>query len=95
GIFHYFTSVIVINKETNQKKNSQTFLTCMEELGSKPDATYIVDDRTVKGIKIGNQIGCRTVRIKNGNFPHELPDEKTGKPTFIINTAEELPKILN
>lgn len=48
--------------------------------------------RVVRGIKIGNKLGCITCWIQKGKYSHELPNKETGKPTYKINSVEELVK---
>jgi len=59
-----------------------------------PATTAIVDDRTVRGIQIGNQLGCRTYWIQTGEYAHEMPNEETGEPTARINSIEDLLELL-
>lgn len=75
-------------------KTPEQFIYCMKKLKTKPENTLIVDDRILRGIKIGNKIGCQTYWIKNGEYSHETPNKKTGKPTKTINSAEDLLRIL-
>ena len=84
-----FDSVIV-----TENKNEIHFLQCMQELNIIPQNTAIVDDRTIRGIKIGNKHGCQTYWIKKGFFENELPNAETGQPTQIIDTIEDLLKYL-
>lgn len=88
-VIKYFDSVKVnVNKTTKQ------FLECMQEMGTIPKTTLIVDDRTVRGIMIGNQLGCKTAWVKNGKYANETPTKETGEPTYIINSIEDLLDIL-
>ena len=89
GLKSYFCSVII---ETI--KNSEMYLRCMKEMGTIPKTTAIVDDRTVRGIKIGNELGCETFWVKRGPYENELPNEETGQPTHIIKSVEDLLTIL-
>lgn len=75
-------------------KTPKQYLDCMEELNVKPKNTLIVDDRTLRGIKIGNKLGCQTYWIKNGEYSNETPNKKTGKPTKTISSVEDLLTIL-
>ena len=89
GVLRYLKSVII-----DTSKNQEHYLRCMREMETTPETTLIVDDRTQRGIMIGNQIGCRTFWIKDGPYSHEIPDEKTGQPTKIINSVEDLLNII-
>jgi FMN phosphatase YigB (HAD superfamily) len=88
GILHYFDSVIV------DTSKSAIIIPCMNDLGNQPLNTYIVDDRTKRGIMIGNALGCKTFWIQKGEFNHELPDEQTGEPSFRIDSVEDLMRFL-
>ncbi len=89
GILYYFDSVIV-----DTTKTSEHYLKCMKEMATIPGTTAIVDDRTIRGIKVGNQLCCTTFWIQRGEHAHEVPNEETGEPTYKINTIEDLLKIL-
>jgi len=59
-----------------------------------PENTHVVGDRTVREIKIGNALGCKTYWIQKGDYANETPNTETGKPTMIINSIEDLLDIL-
>lgn len=63
-------------------------------MGVKPENTLVVDDRTVRGIQIGNHLGCQTAWIQSGQYSGETPNSETGEPTYRINSVEDLLKIL-
>ena len=71
-------------------KNDKQYIECMRKLNVKPENTLVVDDRTLRGIKIGNKLGCQTYWIKNGEYANETPNEETGQPTKIIKSIEDL-----
>jgi FMN phosphatase YigB (HAD superfamily) len=54
----------------------------------------IVDDRTIRGIKYGNQNGHPTVWLQKGKFANELPNSETGIPTYTIKSLLELKNII-
>lgn len=85
----YFDAVFV-----EYDKTPEQFISCIKMLGVKPKNTLVVDDRTVRGIKIGNQLGCITYWIQKGEYAGELPNEETGEPTKRIDSVEDLLKIL-
>lgn len=85
GIIHLFDSVIVDTSKTDAH-----YLRCMEEMGITPADTAIVDDRTVRGISVGNRLGCTTFWIQVGEYGRELPNSETGEPAFKINSVEDL-----
>jgi len=85
-----FFDVIIVDFD----KTETHYKACMAKLGVSPKNTIIVDDRIDRGIQIGNVLGCQTYWINNGKYSHILPNEKTGQPTKIINSVEDLLKIL-
>lgn len=89
GLAKYFDSVVI---DTTKKPAHYT--KCIRELGVTPEETVVVDDRTVKGIMIGNKLGCSTVWVRKGHYEHELPNTETGNPTYVINTIQQLKEIL-
>ena len=89
GITKYFGCIII-----DTQKTSDHYIQCMEKLGIKPTHTLIVDDRTLRGISIGNTLGCKTCWIKRPKYAHEAPNKETGEPTYIIHSIEELLTII-
>ncbi|MFC1775213.1 HAD family hydrolase [Nanoarchaeota archaeon] len=89
GVLHLFDSVII-----DTIKTPEHYLRCMREMGTAPERTAIVDDRTIRGIKIGNQLGFPTFWIQKGEYALEIPNEETGDPTYRINTIEDLLELL-
>ena len=66
----------------------------VKKLGVQYEQVAVVDDRTIRGIKWGNQHGCVTIWLQKGKFANELPNAETGEPTHIIHELKELPSIL-
>jgi FMN phosphatase YigB (HAD superfamily) len=89
GILPLFDSVIVETIKTKKQ-----YLKCMKEMMISPRTTAIVDDRTVRGIKIGNELGCQTYWVRRGEYANEVPDHETGAPTEIIVSVEDLEVLL-
>ena len=89
GLFKYFDSIII-----STLKTPEIYIRCMGELGTVPGATAIIDDRTVKGIKIGNNLGLQTFWVRDSIFDPSPPNKKTGNPTYTIKSVEDLLKIL-
>lgn len=89
GLMGLFDSVVI-----DTSKTPKQYLRCMEELGVTPQETSIVDDRAVRGIQVGNLLGCRTFWIQIGEYAHEMPDSETGEPTHRIDSVEDLLRIL-
>jgi FMN phosphatase YigB (HAD superfamily) len=85
----YFDSVIIARRKTPIE-----FRKCLAELEITPANTLVVGDRTIREIRIGNQLGCTTYWINAGDHAHELPDKKTGQPNYTINSIKDLLKLL-
>lgn len=89
GIIPYFNHIII-----DTTKTREIYLRCMLEMGLVIKDTAIVDDRMLRGIMIGNQLGCETYWIQKGDFAHELPNAETGEPTHKIDSIEDLLRYL-
>ena len=77
------------------EKNASEYWKCMNKLNSLPEATLVVDDRTIRGIQIGNRLGCQTCWIEQGEHANETPNDETGNPTYSIQSIGELPALLS
>jgi len=85
GIGKYFKFILFA--ESNKGKLYEKTL---QELGVSAEEAAIVDDRTIRGIRWGNQHGCMTIWLERGKFSNELPNEETGEPTHTIKNLDEL-----
>ena len=75
-------------------KSPEQFIECMRRLNVRPENTLVVDDRIVRGIQIGNALGCKTALVRNGKYANKIPTKKKGKPTYKIKSVEDLLTIL-
>mgnify|MGYP001617547413 CR=1 FL=1 len=50
----------------------------------------MIGDRTVREIKIANELGMQSIWIQKGKFAHEIPTPETGKPTHTVNSLREV-----
>ena len=89
GIAQYFKIILV---DTDNK--DAMYERVIQDLGVSPPEVAVVDDRVVRGVAWGNHHGAATIWIQQGEFADELPDEHTGKPTYIIKDISELKNIL-
>ena len=86
-----FGSLISVIDKT---KTPNHYLTCMNSFKTKPRETAIVDDRVIRGISIGNQIGNITYWIQKGEYAHEHPNKETGEPSYKIDSIQDLLYVL-
>jgi FMN phosphatase YigB (HAD superfamily) len=89
GIQDYFGNIIV-----DTVKTADMYRNCMKRLGTVPSTTWVVDDRMLKGIKVGNSLGCGTCWIQAGRYANELPNEETGEPTATVTSIVDLLSIV-
>ena len=89
GILPYFDAVIV---DTTKKPHH--YLDCAEQMGIHIQRAAIVDDRMLRGIQIGNNLGCVTFWIQKGPYAYETPTPETGEPTHCIDSIEDLLRYL-
>ena len=90
GLSEYFNQIVV-----DANKTDQQYFMCMHLMQTTNRETAIVDDRMIRGIKIGNSLNCQTFWIRRGEYAKELPNQETGEPKYTIDTAKDiLPYIL-
>ena len=89
GVMRYLECIMI-----EEAKTPEVYLECMEEMRTTPEETAIVGDRTIREIRVGNELGCPTYWIQRGDYEHETPTEETGEPTAIITTVSEILKFL-
>lgn len=80
--------------EVTDSDKDKSFDKVVEKFGFSRSEILIVDDRTIRGIRYGNEYGHPTVWFQNGKFANELPNSDTGVPTFIIKLLSELIDII-
>lgn len=85
GLAGYFDVLYIVAEKT-----PEIYQKAIDAVGSSSKATLVVDDRTVRGIKVGNQLGCKTYWIKRGEYALEVPTTETGEPTQTLNNLEEI-----
>ena len=55
GLENLFDKVVIANEKTEKH-----YADCIKSFNSSPQKTIVVDDRAVRGISIGNKLGCQT-----------------------------------
>ena len=89
GLENYFAYI-----QVTEIKSDETYSEMIKQMQLNANEVAIIDDRVIRGVKIGNQLGCVTYWVEKGEFPHEHPNEETGQPTQRINTVEDLVELL-
>lgn len=84
GVKHYFDSIII-----DTDKSEKQYLQCIQELGTTPDTTAIIDDQ-MRRLIIGIKLNCKTYWIQTGEFASFPPNSKTGEPTKRIDSIKDL-----
>jgi FMN phosphatase YigB (HAD superfamily) len=89
GLARYFDPVIFAVEDKDR-----AYADALRDLSLLPAQVAIVDDRTRRGIRWGNQHGALTIWFRNGKFADELPDDDTGSPTYTIVRLAKLRGVL-
>ncbi|MEK9147592.1 MAG: HAD family hydrolase [Patescibacteria group bacterium] len=85
NIEKYFHKVLFVNEKTKE---------IFKKLSGNEKNVIVVGDSIIDEIKIGNQIGFITVRIKKGMFATEIPKNKDELANFEIADIKELKNII-
>ena len=89
GVEKYFDKVHF--KSNNSDSMYLDMLTYFEV---KPEEVVLVDSRESGGIQFGNEIGSRTIFLRQKKLKEEHPYEGEVKPTYIIDSPFDLLAIL-
>jgi FMN phosphatase YigB (HAD superfamily) len=85
GISRYFKKTIFADD-----KSAELF----RELCGESADVFVVGDRVREEISIGNQLGWKTVWVRQGKFAHELPSNAHEDPMFTVRDVREIKTIL-
>jgi len=86
GISGYFKEIIV----TYEDKQPSHFYRLLRVMGLKPEEICVIGDRIKSEIVIANQLGMKTIWLKQGQFKDELPEDRKEVPDTIITSLEEI-----
>ena len=85
NIKNYFQKIIFV-----AEKSKQIF----KEIAGDTKNTVVIGDSIGAEIKIGNQLGFITVRLKRGKFALEIPQDKDEIAKFEITDIQDLENII-
>lgn len=85
-IYHYFQSVLISEWEGMKKPNQSIFQKSLRELNVQPYEAVYVGDHPINDMDGANQVGMRTIWIKNG--------EQDVKADYKIAGLHEIPAII-
>ena len=84
-IKNYFKKILFVDKKTKQ---------IFEEIVGDANSVIVVGDSISDEIKIGNQLGLTTIRLKRGKFATETPKDVYEIAQFEIANINELENII-
>lgn len=85
-IANYFKQILFVDN-----KSYEVF----KEIAGESKNVFVVGDSISDEIKIGNQLGLTTIRIKQGKFAKDMPRENDERAKFEIANISELEKIIS
>ena len=85
GIQDYFQKIIFVNEKSQQ---------IFKEIAGDTRDVIVVGDNIGDEIKIGNQLGFVTARLRKGRFAEDIPKDKNEIAQFEIADIGELENIL-
>ena len=87
----YFDHILI--PKIGEKKNC--FLELLKNLNINPEEILVVGDRIDNEIKIGNELGMKTVRLVRGKYRFLEPRTQNENPDFQIKNLKGLFNLLN
>ena len=94
GIREFFDEV-VINDQERGSLLSDCYLRILERTGMRPHHVCCVGDRVREEIRVGNELGMRTIHVLQGRFRNEPPGNPMERPGFTVKRIFQIPTILN
>ena len=94
GIRGFFDDVVVNDQERGTLL-SDCFLQILAKTGLRPYQVCCVGDRIREEIRVGNELGMRTIHILHGRFKNQAPGSPMERPNFTIKRVFQIPTILN
>ena len=85
NIKNYFHKILFVNEKSKQ---------IFKEIAGDTKNVIVVGDSIGNEIKIGNQLGFITIRLKKGKFAMEIPKDKDEFAKFEIMDINELENII-
>lgn len=85
GIKGYFQKVMFVDEKSKR---------IFEEIAGNTEKVMVVGDSIADEIKIGNQLGFVTVRLKKGRFAVKIPKDNDEMANFEITDIQDLENIL-
>lgn len=86
NIKNYFQKISFVNEKSKQ---------ILEEISGNTKNVIVIGDSISDEIKIGNQLGFITVRLKKGKFATEIPKNKDEIAKFNITNISDLENIIS
>ena len=86
NIKNYFHKILFVNE-----KSKQVF----EEIAGNTKKVIVIGDSISDEIKIGNQLGFITIRLKKGKFALEVPKDKNELAKFELMDINDLENIIS
>jgi FMN phosphatase YigB (HAD superfamily) len=83
GVKDYFSHVAF----REGTKDSDLFKEVVDLAG--PSETIFIGDRVRSELEVGNQLGCRTIWVKQGKFADETPENSHQEPTYTVASLTE------
>lgn len=93
GVLHYFDVVVSSDMTGKRKPEPDSIILALDRLGVKAEEAIIVGDSLRRDIEAGKRLGMVTVYASYGD--RNFFEEKRGSADFVIDSVEELLKILN
>ena len=89
GIRGYFEEIIL-----SRAKSKKDFEKAIGNRQIDLKESFVVGDRIKKEVRIGNELGFKTIWLRRGKFDSELPKKANEEPNFVIGELAEVTNII-
>jgi putative hydrolase of the HAD superfamily len=95
GIEHYFDAIVTSVDIGHEKPDQEIFCEALRRLRVKPEESLMIGNRIKTDILGANKVGIVSVLFRwNNRYPEEITSPLE-KPSYVVNSLDQLPLILS
>jgi FMN phosphatase YigB (HAD superfamily) len=88
GVRAYFSTILF----REPPKDTDQFMPFVDK--HDPTQTIVIGDSIHSELEVGNKLHATTIRVKQGKFAHELPENQEQEPTYTVGSLHAAQQLL-